>query len=156
VADVIGSARPSEFRKPPVPTQRWIVAAVTALCLAIASASSASAQELHEIHLIAEPAQESYRFEPSSTKAKPGDLLQFRVMSGAPHSVVFERAGLSESVHQAWNAALTRRAGDLSGPLLGRNGMTYRVIVPAVPAGTYRFFCLTHRAYDERGEVVVR
>jgi len=156
VADVIGSACHSEFRKPPVPTQRWMGSAVTALCLAIASVSSASAQQLHEIHLIADPDGETYRFEPSSTKAKPGDLLQFRVISGAPHNVVFEGAGLSEPVHQAWNTALTRRAGDLSGPLLGRNGMTYRVVVPAVPAGTYRFFCLTHRAYDERGEVVVR
>jgi plastocyanin len=133
-----------------------MIAGVTALCLAIVSVPRLSAQQLHEIHLIADPQNESYRFEPASTKAKPGDLLQFRVMSGAPHSVVFEGAGLSESAHQAWNTALNRRAGDLSGPLLGRNGMTYRVVVPAVPAGTYRFFCLTHRAYDERGEVVVR
>jgi plastocyanin len=156
VADVIGSARLSEFRKPLVPTQRWLSAGVTALCLAIASVSKASAQQLHEVHLIAEPGRESYRFEPASIKAKPGDVLQFRVVSGAPHNVVFEGAGLAEPVHRAWNAALTRRAGDLSGPLLGRNGMTYRVVVPAVPAGRYRFFCLTHRAYDERGEVVVR
>jgi plastocyanin len=156
VAQVIGSARHSKSRKPLVPAQRWTAAAVTALCLASASVSRASAQELREIHLVAEPDRESYRFEPSSIKAKPGDVLQFRVMSGAPHNVVFERAGLTEPVHQAWNTALPRRAGDLSGPLLGRNGMTYRVVVPQVPAGTYRFFCLTHRAYDERGEVVVR
>jgi plastocyanin len=122
----------------------------------MASGSSAWAQELHDIRLVADPERESYRFEPQSIRAKPGDVLQFRVMSGAPHNVVFEGAGLAESAHEAWNAALPRRAGDLSGPLLGRNGMTYRVVVPAVPAGTYRYFCLTHRAYDERGEVVVR
>jgi len=153
---VIGSARLSEFRKPPVPAQRWTAAAVTALCLAMASVSSGSAQQVHEIRLIADPEGESYRFEPASTKARPGDVLQFRVMSGAPHNVVFEAAGLSESTHQAWNDALPRRAGDLSGPLLGRSGMTYRLVVPAVPPGTYRFFCLPHRAYDERGEVVLR
>ncbi len=156
MAEVIGSARPAEFRKPLVPTQRWIAAAVTALCLAVASASSVSAQQLHEIHLVADPDRESYRFEPASVEARPGDLLQFRVMSGAPHSVVFEGAGMSEAVHQAWNGALTRRAGDLTGPVLGRDGMTYRVIVPRVPPGTYRYFCLPHRAYDERGQVVVR
>ena len=136
--------------------QRWMGAAVTALSLAIASVSTASAQQLHEVHLVAQPESESYRFEPASIEAKPGDVLQFRVMSGAPHNVVFEGRGMPDAVHQAWNSALTRRAGDLSGPLLGRNGMTYRVLVPAVPAGTYHFFCLTHRAYDEQGEVVVR
>jgi plastocyanin len=156
VADVIGSARLSEFRKPGVPAQRWIARAVTALPLAIASVSSASAQQLHEVHLVAEPDRESYRFEPASIEVRPGDVLQFRVMSGAPHNVVFEGSGLSEPVHQAWNAALVRRAGDLSGPVLGRVGATYRVVVPAVPRGSYRFFCLPHRAYDERGEVVVR
>lgn len=156
MAGVIGSARLSEFRKPPVSMQRCMGAAVTALCLAIASARSASAQQLHEVHLVAGPDRESYRFEPASIKAKPGDVLQFRVMSGAPHNVAFEGTGMAEAVHQAWNAALTRRAGDLNGPLLARDGTTYRVVVPSVPAGAYRFFCLTHRAYDERGEVVVR
>jgi plastocyanin len=156
VASVIGSARPFEFRKPAVSAQRWRRAAVTALCLAGASVPNAWAQQLHEIHLIAAPGGESYRFEPASTHAKPGDVLQFRVVSGAPHNVVFEGGGLSESVHQAWNASLLRRAGDLSSPVLSRNGMTYRVLVPAVPPGTYRFFCLPHRAYDERGEVIVR
>jgi plastocyanin len=115
-----------------------------------------SAQQLHEIHLVADPERESYRFEPASVEVRPGDLLQFRVMSGAPHSVVFEGAGMSEPVHQAWNGALPRRAGDLSGPVLGRDGATYRVVVPAVPPGAYRYFCLPHRAYDERGQVVVR
>ena len=153
---MIGSARHSEFREPLVSTQRWMGAAVTVLCLAIVSVAKASAQQLHEVHLVAEPDRESYRFEPASIKARPGDVLQFRVMSGAPHNVVFEAGGMSDEVHEAWNSALTRRAGDLSGPLLGRTGATYRVMVPSVPAGTYRFFCLTHRAYDERGEVVVR
>jgi plastocyanin len=106
--------------------------------------------------LIDEPDRESYRFEPSSIQAKPGDVLQFRVISGAPHNVAFEGAGMADAVRQAWNAALTRRAGDLSGPLLPQNGSTYRIVVPLVPPGAYRFFCLAHRAYDERGEVVVR
>ena len=156
MAGVIGPARLSECRRPRVSTQRCLGTAVTALCLAIASARSASAQQLHEVHLVAGPDRESYRFEPASIKAKPGDVLQFRVMSGAPHNVAFEGTGMAEAVHQAWNAALTRRAGDLSGPLLARDGTTYRLVVPSVPAGAYRFFCLTHRAYDERGEVVVR
>jgi plastocyanin len=51
---------------------------------------------------------------------------------------------------------MPRRAGDLSSPLL-TEGSEYRIAVPhGLAAGTYRFFCLPHRAYDMRGEVTVR
>ena len=29
------------------------------------------------------------------------------------------------------------------------------MIVPQVPAGTYQFYCLPHRAYDMRGELTI-
>jgi len=28
-------------------------------------------------------------------------------------------------------------------------------VVPPLPPGTYQYFCLPHRAYDERGELRV-
>jgi plastocyanin len=152
---MIGTARPLEFRRPPVQAQRWIVGGVTVVCLTVASGSHAFAQELREVRLVADPKAESYRFEPASIKAKPGDVLLFRVVSGAPHNIALESGGMAEATRQAWNNALPGRTAELSGPLLVRTGMTYRVVVPAVPAGTYRYFCLTHRAYDERGEIVI-
>jgi len=139
-----------------VRAQRWIVRVVTVVCLTVASGSYAFAQELREVRLVADPKAESYRFEPASIKAKPGDVLLFRVVSGAPHNIALEPGGMAEATRQAWNRALPGRTAELSGPLLVRTGMTYRVVVPAVPAGTYRYFCLTHRAYDEQGEIVIR
>ena len=136
--------------------QRWGGSVVTIVCLAMAYGSSASAQELREVRLVADPKAESYRFEPASINAKPGDVLLFRVVSGAPHNISLEPDGMAEPTRQAWNNALTGRTAELSGPLLVRTGMTYRVVVPAVPPGTYRYFCLSHRAYDERGEIVVQ
>ena len=62
---------------------------------------------------------------------------------------------MNEATRRAWSDALPHRTAELSGPLLVRTGMTYRVVVPTVP-GNYRYFCLTHRAYDERGEIVIR
>jgi plastocyanin len=82
-------------------------------------------------------------------------VLVFRTVSGAPHSVVFEAGGLSDQAHEALNSAMPRRSGDLSSPLLTKNGAEYRVRVPALPNGTYRFFCLPHRAYDMRGQLTV-
>ncbi len=123
-----------------------------ALALWIVTASLGAAQTVHEIRMEVDPDQEEFSFSPASVTARPGDALLFKVVNGAPHSIVFEAAGLSGAARQALNAALTRRSADLTSPLLTDNGSEYRLTIPALPAGTYRFFCLPHRAYDERGE----
>lgn len=116
----------------------------------------ARAQATHEIRMEADDKRGEYRFVPARVSARPGDLLVFRTVSGAPHSVIFEAAGLSEDAHEAMNGAMSRRSADLSSPLLTRNGVEYRITVPALAKGTYAFFCLPHRAYDMRGELTVR
>jgi plastocyanin len=125
-------------------------------CLGGLAVGPAAAQDVHQIKLEADAGKEDYRFSPASVTARPGDVLVFKVVSGAPHSIVFEGAGLSENARASLNAALGRRAGDLTGPLLTENGSEYRITVPVLPAGTYRFFCLPHRAYDERGELRIK
>jgi plastocyanin len=130
---------------------RMCAMAVGALALGTAGVS---AQEVHEIQMISAGKGE-FRFEPASVTARRGDVLLFKAVSGAPHSVVFEGRELSEEARQKINAALPRRAGDLSSPLL-TEGIEYRVVVPALAAGTYRYFCLPHRAYDMRGQVTVK
>jgi plastocyanin len=130
------------------------VLAVLVGLLALGTAPAA-AQEVHEIRMVADGKGE-FRFEPASVSAKRGDVLLFKAVSGAPHSVVFEGKNLSAQAREKLNAALPRRAGDLSSPLL-TEGSEYRIVVPqGVPAGTYKFFCLPHRAYDMRGEVAVK
>jgi len=114
----------------------------------------AAAQEVHEIRMV-ETGKGEFRFAPSSVRAQSGDVLLFKAISGAPHSVVFERKDLSGDARQKLNAALPRRAGDLSSPLLTQDA-EYRVVVPALAAGTYRFFCLPHRAYDMRGQLTIK
>jgi plastocyanin len=113
----------------------------------------AQGQKVHEIRLEANSERETYRFNPEQVTARPGDILVFRAVSGLPHSVVFESAGLSEQAHEALNGAMSRRVGDLSSPLLTAPGAEYRVVVPQLSPGTYQFFCLPHRAYDMRGQL---
>jgi plastocyanin len=122
--------------------------------LFVVAESPAAAQEVHEIRMVAEGKRE-FRFAPASVSARRGDVLLFRSVSGAPHSVVFDGKGISADARNKLNAALPRRAGDLSSPLL-TEGTEYRVVIPALPAGTYQFFCLPHKAYDMRGEVTVK
>ncbi|HEY8259232.1 MAG TPA: plastocyanin/azurin family copper-binding protein [Gemmatimonadales bacterium] len=118
-------------------------------------AGHGAAQATHLIKLEADKSEEAYHFVPATVVAHANDVLVFRVVSGEPHNITFEGAGLSPQAHAALNEALRRRSADLASPLLTAPGAEYRVIVPAIPAGRYRFFCLPHRAYDERGELVV-
>jgi plastocyanin len=123
------------------------------LLLLFSSTSVGSAQRVHEIRMDANPGKEVYRFSPAQITARPGDVLVFKVASGAPHSVVFEAAAMSETARAALNGAMTRRSADLSSPLLTAEGTEYRIVVPAIAPGTYSFFCLPHRAYDMRGQL---
>ena len=157
MADVIGSARLSESREPLVRTQRWIASVVTIVCLAIASGTRASAQELREIRLVADPDAESYRFEPASIAVKAGDVLLFRVVSGAPHNIAFEPGAMNEATRPRGRGAnaLAHTGTDRSfeRPAPGcAPGLTYRVVVPTVPAGNLPVL-LSHPTapYDEAG-----
>jgi plastocyanin len=126
-----------------------------ALMMLAALAGTSQAQRVHEIRLEVNAARDVYRFVPASVRARPGDVLLFRTVSGTPHSIVFEAAGLSTPAHEALNGAMGRRAGDLSSPLLSPDGAEYRIVVPAISPGRYQFFCLPHRAYDMRGNLHV-
>lgn len=117
--------------------------------------AAAQAQRVHEVRLEANSERETYRFNPDRVTARAGDVLVFKAISGVPHSIVFESAGLSDQAHEALNGAMTRRAGDLSSPLLTLQGAEYRVVIPSLSPGTYQFFCLPHRAYDMRGQLKI-
>lgn len=120
--------------------------------LALGSAGSAAAQKTHVITMDANA--EEYSFTPATITAKAGDVLVFRVAGGGNHGVTFE-SSMPAAARAALNAAMPRRVGDLSGPLLAKGG-AYRITIPAdMPAGRYRFYCLPHRAYDEVGFLVI-
>ena len=117
--------------------------------------SSTAAQTIHLVKFHADTAEGEYRFEPAVVVARANDVLVFKVVNGGPHNVTFDGAGLSPQARAALNAALPRRSADLTSPLLTAPGAEYKVVVPAIPAGRYRFFCLPHTAYDEQGELRV-
>jgi plastocyanin len=119
------------------------------------AAAPAAAQATHVVRLIADAGKDDYRFEPASLAVRPNDVIIFRVVTGAPHSIVFEGEGLSPGVRGAINSAMPGRSGDLSSPLLTAAGKEYRMTVPQVPAGTYPYYCLPHRAYDMRGAITI-
>jgi plastocyanin len=126
---------------------------VSCMTLLLGIFSSAQAQRRQVIRIEADRQKDTYRFVPAKVTARAGDVLIFKAVSGAPHSIVFEGRDLSEATHEAMNGAMGRRTGDLSSPLLATEGAEYRIVVPRVVPGVYHFYCLPHRAYDERGEL---
>ncbi len=132
------------------------ITAAALVVLAGPGVRAARAQGVHEVRLEVNAEQAEYRFAPASVSARPGDVIVFKLVNGAPHSIVFEGKGLTPRAREALNAAMPRRSADLSSPLLTENGAEYRITVPALPPGSYAFFCLPHRAYDMRGELVVK
>ena len=129
---------------------------VATVALAAIGGRELAAQATHVVELRADTVEGTYRFAPPVVSAHAGDAIVFKVVNGVPHGIAFEAADLSPQAHAALNAALPRRSGDLTGPLLTVAGSEYRVVVPNIPPGRYRFFCLPHRAYDERGEIRVQ
>ncbi|MGH7701894.1 MAG: plastocyanin/azurin family copper-binding protein [Gemmatimonadales bacterium] len=127
----------------------WVLLALLSL------ATHLAAQSVHDVLLEGDSASGRYRFTPAHVSARPGEVLRFVVRSGPPHTIVFATAGLSARVRAALDAALPDRLRELEGPLLVRVGTEYRVTVPAIPAGAYRFFCLAHFAQGMSGELTV-
>jgi plastocyanin len=102
------------------------------------------------------------RFSPSIITARAGDTLVFVNGRGGPHNVQFADDSLSDAAHRLIDAAMPERPKvawsrdiPLAGPLLVLDGDTYKVVVPALPAGRYRFFCSPHVGGGMRGELVV-
>lgn len=133
-----------------------LVRPFAALLIFGGSAATAEAQKTHAIELQVDREKEIYSFSPATVTASPGDVLVFKVVNGEPHSVAFEAKGLSPAVRSALNAAMSRRAGDLTSPALTKKGAEYKIVLPKIPAGRYSYFCLPHRAYDMRGEIIIK
>lgn|GEM_PF-998840 len=136
-----------------VATALLLLALASWLCLAPVPLA---AQRVHEIRLEGDPLTGVFRFVPSEIPAKPGEVLRFINQSGGPHSIGFRSDGLSPSVKAALNAAMPDRLGDLRGPLLVAQGARYEITIPALPPGSYEFFCLPHLAYRMLGQLHIR
>jgi plastocyanin len=102
------------------------------------------------------------RFAPSIITARPGDTLVFTNGRGGPHNVQFADDSITDQVHRLIDAAMPDRPKapwsrdvPLASPLLVLDGDTYKVVVPALPYGRYRFFCTPHVMGGMRGELVV-
>lgn len=128
---------------------------VCGMLLLWAPVPSIAAQKVHRIGLV-RAGDNQFRFEPKRVTAKAGDVLEFTVRSGGPYVVGFQPSGLSPEVRGRLDAAIPGRSAPLRGPVLGGEGDRFRIVVPDLPQGSYRFVSVTHLAYRMEGELIVR
>lgn len=129
-------------------------AIVLGLLLGTMSAPLA-AQRVHQVKLV-RGATDQFRFDPSRVNARAGDVLEFVVQSGGPYVVGFEAADLHEADQALLDQAIPDRSGPLRGPVLSGTGSRFRIVIPGLPRGKYRFTCVTHVAYRMGGVLVIQ
>jgi plastocyanin len=125
------------------------------MLLAVAPLSTLAAQRVHSVRLVQTSGGE-FRFEPGRVNASPGDVLEFTVRSGGPYVVGFEPADLDDRARDLLDVAIPERTGFLRGPVLAGPGSAFRITIPGLPKGSYRFLGVTHMAYRMEGRLVIR
>jgi plastocyanin len=114
-----------------------------------------SAQKPQVVRLTRSSDGTVYRFAPGRLTVKPGDVIEFRAEAGAPYAIAFEPADLDARSRSLIAAALSRPRGELRSPVLPDSGSKFRMTIPALSPGSYRFFELTHMSYRMAGLLIV-
>lgn len=117
--------------------------------------STLSAQRVHQIRL-EHPREGEFRFSPDKLVVAAGDILQFTVESGGPYVVAFVATDIPPGLRARFQAGLPAGGAELRGPVLAEPGASFRVTLPGLPAGKYRFESVTHAAYRMQGTLTVR
>jgi plastocyanin len=96
-----------------------------------------------------------YRYEPANITAKPGDAIQFVMVSGGPHNVAFDPATIpAGSKDQLW--ANMPNSVDGSSQMFMNPNETWTLSLGNLPAGKYPFHCTPHLAMNMRGEITIQ
>lgn len=112
-------------------------------------------QRVHQVKLI-HGTGDMFRFDPNRVDARPGEVLEFVVQSGGPYVIGFEALDLTESGRALLDQAIPDHSAPLRGPVLPGPGSRFRIVLPSLPRGSYRFASITHLAYRMGGLLVIK
>ena len=145
----------------PAPTRGRYCSLALSLTLAMSSAPAhvgvAPGHTTGRVHTIEMRVVDgAYRFEPAEVTIDRDDSVEFVVVSGQPHNVAFDTAGLTAPAIERLRRNMPNQIAPLAGPLLTGDHEHYLVSFAGLPAGRYRFYCQPHLALGMRGAVTVR
>jgi plastocyanin len=127
----------------------------SAVLLIATSAAPVRAQRVHQVKLL-HPSEQKFLFEPVRVTAQPGEVIEFIVESGGPYVVGFEAADLPATARTLLEQAIPDPSGTLRGPVLAGPRSKFRIVLPALPKGNYRFSSVTHVAFRMGGILTIQ
>jgi len=99
---------------------------------------------------------QGYRFDPANVTVKKGDGVKFTVVSGGPHNVAFDPAGIPAGAAAQLNANISDKMADLQSTMKQNPGESITVSTANLPAGTYNFHCTPHLPMGMKGVLTIQ
>jgi plastocyanin len=98
----------------------------------------------------------TYKFDPANVTIAKGDGVKFVLVSGGPHNVAFDPAGIPAGSTAQLNANISEVQAELTSAMKMAPGESITVSFANVPSGQYNFHCVPHLAMGMKGVVTVQ
>jgi plastocyanin len=118
------------------------------------SGAQAATGQTHTVRMVGDA--QGYRFEPANITVKQGDAVKWVMVSGGPHNVQFDAAGIPSGAQGQLTANMPNQATPLGSPMMMNPNEEYTVSFAGVPAGAYNYVCTPHLAMNMKGVVTVQ
>ena len=142
----------------PAATPDTTAAATAAPATSTTAAGTATAAPITgntvEVKMIGDA--QGYRFDPANVTIKKGDGVKFTMVSGGPHNVAFDPAGIPAGSNAQLDANMSDKMAELSSNMKTNPGDAITVSFANVPAGTYNYHCTPHLAMGMKGVITVQ
>jgi plastocyanin len=120
---------------------------------AAAAAPAPATGQTHEIKMLGD--EKGYRFEPANITVKAGDAVKFTFVSGGPHNVAFDEAGIPAAGKAQLAANIPNPAAPLSSQMMLNPNESVTVSFANVAPGAYNYNCTPHLAMGMKGVITV-
>ena len=107
----------------------------------------------HEIKMLGD--EKGYRFEPANITVKAGDAVKFTFVSGGPHNVAFDEAGIPAAGKAQLAANIPNPAAPLSSQMMLNPNESITISFANVAPGAYNYNCTPHLAMGMKGVITV-
>jgi plastocyanin len=118
------------------------------------ASSAAITGDIVEVRMIGDAF--GYRFDPANVTVKKGDGVKFTMVSGGPHNVAFDEAGIPAGSAAQLDANMSDKMAMLSSNMKTNPGDAITVSFANLPAGTYNYHCTPHLAMGMKGTITVQ
>jgi plastocyanin len=119
-----------------------------------AAAAKPATGTTHEVKMVGD--DKGYRFEPANITVKQGDAIKFTMVSGGPHNVAFDPAGIPGAGKDQLNANIPNAAGELSSQMMMNPNENVTISFAGVGPGAYNYHCTPHLAMNMKGVITVQ